>query len=243
MISALLAFPRAISIISTHRLWGYIVVPGLVSVLLGVAIFGTAWYVSDDIGAWLIRFYPWEWGRGWIATLVQALGGLFVLLIGLILFKHLVLALASPIMSFLSEKVENIILGRKVAGAFSASKAMSDTVRGLRLALRNIIREVFYTLLLFVAGVILPVLSPITSMLILLVQAYYAGFGNMDYTLERYFRVKGSVSFARRHKGVAIGNGLAFLFMLFTLVGFFFALPLSTVAATSETLKYLPASE
>ncbi len=116
---------------------------------------------------------------------------------------------------------------------------ISDFVRGLRLAIRNIIRELFFTLIILLLGLI-PILSPFVAIAIFVVQAYYAGFGNMDYTLERYYRVKGSVDFVRDHKGLAIGNGTVFLLLLLTGIGFLFALPLGTVAATTETLKRLP---
>ena len=69
-------------------------------------------------------------------------------------------------------------------------------------------------------------------------QAYYAGFGNMDYTLERHFKYKESISFVKKNKGTAIGNGLIFmLFLLVPVIGVILVLPLSVTAATTETIK------
>jgi CysZ protein len=241
-ISALWAFPAALKFIFKYRLWFYVWIPGLASILLGALILWGALGVSDDIGRWVIDFYPWERGRNWIEAIAQGLGGLLVAIVGLILFKHLVLAVSSPVMSLLSEKVERITRGG--AGAkFNLGKAIQDTVRGLRIALRNIVRELFFTLLLFLLGIIVPILSPFTTAMIFVIQAFYAGFGNMDFTLERYFGVKGSIRFVRQHKGLAIGNGIVFLLMLFTVVGFLFALPLCTIAAALTTIKQLPAVE
>jgi CysZ protein len=72
------------------------------------------------------------------------------------------------------------------------------------------------------------------------VQAFYAGFGNMDYTLERHFSYKESIEFVKKRKGIAIGNGIVFmLILLIPVVGILIVLPLSIVAATIETLKAL----
>jgi CysZ protein len=65
---------------------------------------------------------------------------------------------------------------------------------------------------------------------IFVTQAYYAGFGNLDFTLERHFRVRESVRFVRRNRGLAIGNGTVYLLLLLSVVGFLVALPLATVA-------------
>lgn len=210
--------------------------PALVSIVLGLIIFGSAWGISDQLGDWIISIYPFDWGKATLGKIADVFGALFVIAIGFILFKHLVMALASPFMSFLSEKIERHIQGRPDIGGFSATQMMEDFVRGLRIALRNIIRELFFTLLLFILGLI-PIFSPFTTIAIFLVQAYYAGFGNIDFTLERHFKVRDSVHFVRQHRGLAIGNGTIFLLLFLTGIGFLVALPLGTVAATTETLK------
>ena len=123
------------------------------------------------------------------------------------------------------------------------TKVLADLVRGIRIALRNIVRELFFTLILLLVGVIIPILSPFTTVAIFLLQSYYAGFGNMDYTLERRLGVSQSVGFVRRHRGLALGNGIVFVLLLMTLVGFIIALPLGTIAAATETLSRLDADE
>lgn len=234
------SYTQAVGFISRHRLWGYFLFPGLVSLLLGAAIFTAAWNASDNIGEWIISFYPFDWGKSVLERVAEVFGGLFVAAIGLILFKHLVLAIASPAMSFLSEKVEKIVNGHSPAIPFTPARMLGDILRGLRIALRNIIRELFYTILLFIAGMLIPIFSPFTTAAIFAVQSFYAGFGNMDFTLERYYRVKGSVRFVRANRWLALGNGVVFMALLLTGIGFLFALPLGTVAATRETLKRLP---
>jgi CysZ protein len=235
------AYFDAIRLASRYNLWGYVLAPGLVSLLLGAGIFYGAWTASDDIAQWLIDFYPFGWGKNALETIVQIFGGIFVLAIGLLVFKHLVLAVSSPFMSFLSEKIEKNLRGHHQQVPFSVSKALRDLARGLTLALRNIIRELFFTLLLFLLGILVPFLSPLIAFAVFGIQAYYAGFGNLDFTLERHRDVRGSIAFARANRGLCIGNGTAFLLLLFSIVGFLFALPLGTIAATKEAVRRLQA--
>ena len=61
----------------------------------------------------------------------------------------------------------------------------------------------------------------------------------MDYTLERHFSSRESIRFVKSHRGLAIGNGTVFMFLLMTGFGFLFAPPLAAVAATIETVKRL----
>ena len=77
-----------------------------------------------------------------------------------------------------------------------------------------------------------------------MVQSYYAGFGNMDYTLERHFTYRESISFVKRNKGTALGNGIVFMAMLLIpVVGIILVLPLSVTAASTETVKLLKESK
>lgn len=231
------SYLKAFQVISRYKLWSYLLVSMLISIILGGAIFGTAWNISDDLGTWLIAFYPLEWGRGMLEKIASVFGVLFVLALGLILFKNLVMALSSPFMSMLSEQVERKLTGQGPR-PFSLDQFIKDLVRGISIALRNITRELFFTLILFLLGLI-PVFTPFTTVLIFLVQAFYAGFGNIDYTLERHLNIRESVRFVRSNRWLALGNGTAFMLLLLTGIGFLFALPLGTVAATSETLKRL----
>jgi CysZ protein len=76
--------------------------------------------------------------------------------------------------------------------------------------------------------------------LLVLVQAYYAGFGNMDYTLERHLNYKESINFIAKNKGVSIGNGIVFMLcLLIPVLGIIIVLPLSVTAASVKTVALL----
>ena len=237
-ISGVKAYFKAFGIISQHNLWGYFFAPAIISIVLGIGVLGTAWFAADDIGHFLSAYYKWELGQKIFERIVSIFGGIAILVVGFIVFKNLVIAFSSPFMSPLSEKVEAIITQRSHQVKFSTQKFIKDLIRGITIAIRNIIRELFFTLILFLIGLI-PIFSPVSVVLIFLVQAYYAGFGNIDFLLERHFNVRGSVSFMRKNRWLAIGNGSIFMLLFFTLVGFLIALPLGTIAGTIEGVDRL----
>jgi CysZ protein len=240
-LQAIGAYARALQLTIRWNLWGYFVIPVLISLILGGAIFYAAYGLSDNLSAWIMQVYPFERGQAVVERASQILGGVLLVALGLILFKNLVIAFASPFMSFLSEKIERKLYGGK-SPKFSVSRAVSDLVRGIRVAIRLVARELGITLVLVLIGLI-PIFAPVIPFLIFIVQAYYAGFGNMDFTLERHYRVRGSVGFVRDHRGLAIGNGAVYLFLYFTVIGFMVALPLGTIAAATESLKHLRKGE
>ncbi|AEE51720.1 EI24 domain-containing protein [Haliscomenobacter hydrossis] len=229
------AYGRAVQLCFKYRLWIYFLAPALISILLGGGMLYGVWMVSDDLGAWLSGFWPFQWGSKWIDNVAQVFGGLAVGAFGFIIFRNLVLALAGPFMSLLSERVEHHLRGEKSA-PFSMSGFLSDLLRGIRISIRLIVRELFFTVLLLLLGLI-PGLAMLTTPMIFIVQAYYAGAGNLDFALERHFRVRDSVRFVRQNRGLAIGNGTVYLLLLLSVVGFIVALPLATIAVTVETVK------
>lgn len=226
---------------SRHGLWKYAIIPGLLSIL--VAGFVLAWGLStvDDIATWTMGIYPFEWGSEVVTGILEWFSGALMIIIGLFAFRYIVMIVASPFMGTLSEKVEAIMTGRP-AEKVPPGQMMKDIVRGIRIALRNIIREILITILLTVAGFVIPVIgSVVSTALIFVVQAYFAGFGNIDYTLERKkYRIKDSVAFVNTNRGMAIGNGAGWLvLMLIPVLGWFLAPVLGTVAATKSTVEKL----
>jgi len=232
------AYGRAFRTISKMGLWGYALIPAIITILLMGIIGYSAYGLSDNIGGLLIGWWKWDFGAGVVASIGSWVGGILVGIIGVLSLKYIVMIVVSPFMSLLSEKVEANLTGKTNNASFNMKDAISDIMRGIKVSFRNIFRELFFTFLLFLFGLI-PVIGWVTPIFIFMVQAYYAGFGNMDYTLERHFKVKQSVNFARQHKGLMIGNGTPFMLLLMTGIGFLIAPPLATVAATLESVERL----
>jgi CysZ protein len=172
-----------------------------------------------------------------VGSIGEWVGRIALLLAGVMLYKYLVLIVVAPIMSPLSERIELSLGQTPVDKPLSLAQWAKDIVRGLHIAMRNITRELLMTAVLLLLSLV-PGLAVITTPLIFVVQAYYAGFGNMDYYMERHAGVKTAATYVRRHKWLAIGNGAVFLLLLaIPFVGFLIAPAFGASAATLSILK------
>ena len=231
------AYGGTFKLINQLGLWKYFGVPMLISLLTALLIGFSAWGLSDNLGGFIAKIWFWEWGAETFRSISNFIGGLFVIVIGLIVYRHIVMALSAPFMSPVSEKIEKHLLGHN--HFYLKSSFASQLWRGIRINLRNLMMELLITIPILILGFI-PVIGIVSSILLFLVQAFYAGFGNMDYTLERHFKYSESILFVKKNRGLAIGNGLIFILMLFIpIIGIILVLPLSVTAATTETVKIL----
>ncbi|MDX1364840.1 MAG: EI24 domain-containing protein [Arenibacter latericius] len=238
ILNGIKAYSGTFKIISLLGLWKYFWIPILISLITAASIFSTAYGLSDNIGLFITQSWPWDWGKQTVLIISEIFSGLLIIVIGFILYKHIVMALSAPFMSPVSEKIEAHLLGKDPHSHRNTS-FLQQLWRGLRINLRNLGMELALTIPIFLLGLI-PVIGLVSTILLFLVQAYYAGFGNMDYTLERHFNYSESVQFVKRNKGLAIGNGIIFMLFLFIpVIGVILVLPLSVTAATTRTVALL----
>lgn len=232
-LTAIGAYGKALRLISRLGLWGYFVVPGLLSFAVGGGFLVLVILFGDDIGDWFVSFYPYEAGSAIAAWLLWLLGYIALVLLAILLFKAAIGILLSPFLSKLSERVEVHLRGdRPFAAAELPQGQVGSFVRGARFSVRMLAREVV-ALVVFLPLGLIPIVGVAASPLLLLLQSYFIGAGNADATLERHFKYKESIAFNRRHRGLSIGNGLVNVLLLFVpVLGFIFAPALSTVAST-----------
>ncbi len=231
------AYFDAFQVINKLKLWKYFLVPILLSVLTASVIGALAYSLSDNLGNYISSIWPWEWGQETFQTISEIFGGLIILTLGFLAFKHIILAISAPFMGPISEKIEIHLTGVKSLEKRSSPAKL--LIRGIKIAIRNLFRELILTVPILLLGLI-PIIGIFSAVLLFLMQAYFAGFGNMDYTLERHFNYKDSVKFVKRNRGLATGNGILFmLFLLVPVIGVILVLPFSVTAATSETVKLI----
>jgi len=231
-------YSGALELISKLKLWKYFIIPILISVVTAVLIGIEAYVLSDNIGSYIAKLWIWDFGKETFTSISNFVGLVIILIIGLILYKHIIMALSAPFMSAVSEKIEHHFYGDAVH-LHIKSTFTQQLVRGIRINSRNLLKELLITFPILLLKFI-PVINIFSMILLFLVQAYYAGFGNMDYTLERHLNYKKSVQFVGENKGIAIGNGIVFmLFLLIPVIGIIIVLPLSVTAASTKTLSLL----
>ncbi len=231
-------YSGAFGLISKLKLWKYFAIPILISIATAILIGVETYALSDNIGGFIAKIWIWDWGKETFTSISNFVGGVIVLVIGLILYKHIVMAFSAPFMSPVSEKIEKHFYG-DVSHKYRNTSNTQQLIRGLRINVRNLIRELLISIPILLLKFI-PIVNIFSTLLLFSVQGYYAGFGNMDYTLERHLNYKESIEFVKRNKGFAIGNGLVFiLFLLIPIIGIIFVLPLSVTAASTKTLKIL----
>ncbi|WMI66564.1 EI24 domain-containing protein [Aestuariibaculum sp. YM273] len=237
IVSGIKAYFGAFSLISKLNLWKYFAIPMLISFITAIVIGVSAYGLSDNIVDYITSIYP-SWNTyDWLKTTFRIITGLIIILLGLIIYKHIVMALSAPFMSPVSEKIEAHLLGSDKT--YRITSFTEQLWRAIRINVRNLFMELLITIPLLILSFI-PIIGILFTILIFFIQAYYAGFGNMDYTLERHYKYNESLNFVKRNRGLAIGNGIIFiLFLLIPFIGVILVLPLSVTAASVKTIEAL----
>ncbi|MDG1161258.1 MAG: EI24 domain-containing protein [Flavobacteriaceae bacterium] len=229
------AYSEVYEIISRLKLWKFFVIPMLISFLVFSMILVVSFSLSSSIGSYIASFWSWDFGQETIHAISRFFGGLLIIIFGFISFKHIIMALSAPFMGPISKIIEDDING--VVSQVKTSTPSGLLMRGIRISLRNLLRELVLSIPILLFGLI-PVVGFFSVVMLFLMQAYFAGFGNMDYTLERHFSYQKSVFFVKKNKGIAMGNGIVFmLFLLIPFLGVILVHPLSVTAATIVTVK------
>ena len=239
IITSVQAYFHAHRFIIKHRLWKWILIPGLIYAvlfLLGIYLFMKS--SNSAIGYMLLKSGLKEWMErmesSWLSFLLifgQLVLQLVLLLFYFSLFKYLFLIIGSSLFAYLSEKTESIIEGKDFP--FSLKQLMKDILRGIRLALRNMLWQTVYTVSILVLSFV-PLVGWVTPLLALLIECYYLGFSMLDYSCERNkLSTAQSILFIGRHKGLAIGNGIIFYMMhIVPFAGWILAPSYAVIAAT-----------
>ncbi len=239
IIIAIQSYFQAHQFIREHKLWRWIVIPGIIYTLLFMV--GLYFFLSSSNNAVnylsnLIGIDRWlQEQRNPFLNFLFVMGNIMVRILLVFFyfsfFKYFFLIVGSPVFAYLSEKTESILEGRDFP--FSFPQLMKDILRGIRLSLRNMLWQSVYTFSILLLAFI-PVVGWVSPMLSLFTECYYYGFSMVDYSCERRrLSPAESIRFITDHKGLAIGNGLLFYLMhAVPVLGWVLAPSYAVVAAT-----------
>lgn len=236
-------FFKAIGFIRKNRLSWLFIFPLILNVLLwfsGAHLIGE---MMDFLMKWIRDFLPdmSSWPH-WVAGIMQVLGWIFWLILRVMLFfvlvylgGYLVMIALSPVFSLAAERTLSIMGHYQTNYGFG--HWIRDILRGIMLSFRNLLMELFLSLMYFIGGFV-PIIGLLSPLALLITSSYYFGFSFLDYALEqkRYTIVR-SVIFVGGHKGLAIGAGIVFtLTMMIPFVGIFLAGFVGIVSVVAATL-------
>jgi len=239
IVIAIESYFKAHQFISKHKLWKWILIPGIAYMILfciGIYFF---WQSANEAVANVnaaIAFDKWlHRQQSAILSFIVVMGGIMLRLTLLFfyfsLFKYLFLIIGSPVFAYLSEKTESIIEGKE--SPFHSAQMIRDMIRGIKLALRNCFWQTVYTISILILAFI-PLAGWITPVISASVECYYYGFSMLDYSCQRHkLSPADSIVFLSKRRGLAIGNGFVFYLMhFFPFIGWILAPSYAVVAAT-----------
>jgi CysZ protein len=233
-------FLAALGFIRRNGLSYYFLFPIVISILVIVALF----LVKGEIIDFVNNFFTNTLGldhtkddfKGWMGKILRILIAITIWVAITYIFwvmnKYIVLIALSPMLALLSEKTEEILTGKKFP--FSFTQLLSDAMRGVGVALRNMVLEVFFIVVFTILGILIPILTPFLFLLMFIISAYFYGFSMMDYISERHkLSLRQGVRFVRQNRGMAFANGAIFdLLMRIPVIGVIFAPIIGCVGAT-----------
>lgn len=248
IIISLQSYYKAHQFIREHKLWKWIIIPGIIYTILFIVSMYFFLHTANSFNEWLTL----KTGlKAWLDRMHSGLLGFFftlaalaLLLIQLMLyfslFKYVWLIIGSPVFAYLSEKTDAIIQGHEYP--FSFKQLLKDMARGIKIAVRNALWQTVYMISLLLLSLV-PIAGMAVPVVALLVECYYYGFSMLDYNCERRkMNAQESVYYIGDHKGLAIGNGLVFyLIHLLPVIGWVLAPAYAVIAATLSMHEIKPA--
>lgn len=239
IIIAVQSYFKAHYFIRKHKLWKWIIIPGIIYTILFLISMYFFFKTANSFNEWVslktgLKTWLDKVNSGFLGFLftIAALTLLIVqLMLYFSLFKYVWLILGSPVFAYLSEKTDSILQYQEYT--FSFRQLLRNMGRGIRVAIRNALWQTVYLLSILLLSLV-PVAGLVTPLIALMVECYFYGFSMLDYSCEqRKMDTSESTYFIGNHKGLAIGNGLVFYFIhLLPFIGWVQAPACAVIAAT-----------
>ena len=232
------SFYNSFDIIRKAKLRKFYFLPGVISICLFMLFLSAGNFVSDSITLLIEKFLNIGKYHSILLFIIKTIVWICSILFYFLIYKSLLLIILSPILSYISERVETYLTGEKFE--FGLKKNISFLKRGVSIGFRSFVKQMIASILIMFLGFIFPINLSI-PFLVFIVQAYFTGFSFMDYTLERHeLSPVDSLKFLKRKRVYATLSGVIFTMLFFIpFIGPFLAPLLTCVAVTKITLELL----
>ncbi len=242
LILAIRTYFSAHRFIVQHKLWKWMIVPGILYAYLFVLGMN---YFSQSSSFFIESIILKTGLKSWVDTLNNDLIGFFItmgsfwlwftlLLFYFALFKYLFLILFAPFFAYLHLRIDAI--KNETAFVFNSKAYRKLIARALLLNVTNLLWQTVY-LIPIVIICTLPIIGWFTPIFTILIECYFLGAAMLDYSLASEQKNKvAAAAYVNNHKGLPIGNGLVFYLLHFIpIIGWMTAPFYSLIAAQLNT--------
>ena len=214
------SYAKALGILFSRRFWWFLLFPVLILLMVYVGGNLLVSYAGDSLSGLIEnQVRSWVEGISWLQWVNRASGILIKIILKIIYFflfvafgGYIILILMSPVYSWLSERTEAYLTGKEYP--FSWRQLFWEIFRGIGIALRNMLLQLFLSLLFFLCSFI-PLVGLLAPLALFLTSAYFYGFSFVDYVIERKrYNVKQSVRYVNKNIGLVMGIGTVFAMSL-----------------------------
>lgn len=235
-------YGKAFGILFSRKFWWFLFFPVVVLLLLFIGGNILISLAGDSLyGLIEAKLTSWVGAISWLQWLTTTTNVLIRIVLRIMYFflfiafgGYMLLVVMSPVYSWLSERTEAYLTGKEFS--FSFKEFVRELCRGILIAIRNMIFQLFISFILFFCSFI-PFVGGIAPLVLFLTSAYFYGFAFIDYAVERKrFNVRQSVRYMNKNIGLVTGIGFVFVLSLMipalSLVACCFVSLLSVIAGT-----------
>lgn len=232
------SFSDSFKVIKDAGLRKFYFLPGIISMFLFGGFIYLGEYLSLNLASALENFFKLQEYGSILYIFIKILVWICTVFFYYLVYKSLLLVIISPILGYVSERVETHLTGKKFDFTFKDN--LRFLIRGIDIGLKSFFKQMVGTCVVMLLGFIFPINLSI-PLLIFIIQGYFTGFSFMDYTLERYnLSPKESLNFLKKQRVyAALCGGIFTLLFFIPVVGIFIAPLITCVATTVITLELL----
>lgn len=232
------SFLDSFSIVKEAKLKKFYFLPGIIGILLFIIFIWIGDFLSVNLAVQLESFFKLEEFHSILYIFIKILVWVCTVFFYYLVYKSLLLVIISPILGYVSERVETHLTGKKFNFTFKDN--IRFLLRGIDIGLKSFFKQMVGTCAVMLLGFIFPINLSI-PLLIFIIQGYFTGFSFMDYTLERYnLSSKESLNFLKKQRiYAALCGGIFTILFFIPILGIFIAPLITCVATTKITLELL----